>query len=99
MSVITESLIKYNSPIPKEEFDALISNQPANILTSAKPEDILNDIIPPKQINEDGTTKIQTVSSTPATRLDVINLQERLDKLLVEHKARETGICPIREEL
>ena len=25
------------------------------------------------------------------SRLDVINLQERLDKLLVEHKARETG--------
>jgi dynein light intermediate chain len=29
----------------------------------------------------------------------VINLQEELDKKLQERQARETGICPIREEL
>jgi hypothetical protein len=39
------------------------------------------------------------VSSTPATRLDVINLQEQLDHQLQARQARETGICPIREEL
>merc|ERR1712066_1159193 len=38
-------------------------------------------------------------SSTPATRADVINLQEDLDKMLQQRQARETGICPIREEL
>merc|ERR1711998_184327 len=32
-------------------------------------------------------------------RLDVINLQEELDKRLQQRQARETGICPIREEL
>jgi dynein light intermediate chain len=31
--------------------------------------------------------------------LDVISLQEQLDKKLSERKARETGICPVREEL
>jgi len=63
----------------------------------------------------------QYVSSTPATRLDVINLQERLDQQLQQRQApcpacpraahilacsglpgaqaRETGICPVREEL
>lgn len=42
---------------------------------------------------------MQYVSSTPATRLDVINLQEALDQKLQQRQARETGICPIREEL
>jgi dynein light intermediate chain len=39
------------------------------------------------------------VSSTPATRLDVINLQEQLDRQLQIRQARETGICSVREEL
>merc|ERR1712188_9358 len=42
---------------------------------------------------------IQYVSSTPATRLDVVNLQEQLDLKLQQRQARETGICPVREEL
>jgi dynein light intermediate chain, axonemal len=42
---------------------------------------------------------VQFVSSTPATRLDVVNLQEQLDHQLQSRQARETGICPIREEL
>merc|ERR1712167_466745 len=48
---------------------------------------------------EDGQLWVQYVSSTPATRLDVINLQEQLDHKLQQRQARETGICPIREEL
>ena len=39
------------------------------------------------------------VSPTPATKVNVINLQDELDKLLQSRQARETGICPIREEL
>ena len=39
------------------------------------------------------------MSSTPATRLDVVNLQEELDRRLRQRQARETGICPIRREL
>ena len=42
---------------------------------------------------------MQYVSSTPATRLDVVNLQQHLDHQLQARQARETGICPIREEL
>merc|ERR1712063_226318 len=42
---------------------------------------------------------VQYVSSTPATRADVIHLQEDRDKWLQQRQARETGICPIREEL
>nr|CAD7453510.1 unnamed protein product [Timema tahoe] len=43
--------------------------------------------------------RIVEVSSTPATRLDVINLQEQLDMRLQQRQARETGICPVRREL
>merc|ERR1712063_233825 len=42
---------------------------------------------------------VQYVSSTPATRADVIHLQEDRDKWLQQRQARETGICPVREEL
>ncbi|KAK2582682.1 hypothetical protein KPH14_004956 [Odynerus spinipes] len=61
--------------------------------------EILNGILPPKEWEEDGQIWTQQVSSTPATRLDVINLQEQLDMKLQQRQARETGICPIRREL
>merc|ERR1711982_5393 len=48
---------------------------------------------------EDGKHYSQYVSNQPATRLDVIQLQEALDQRLMERQARETGICPVREEL
>lgn len=39
------------------------------------------------------------MSSVPATRQDVTNLQEMLDARLQQTQARETGICPVRREL
>ena len=48
---------------------------------------------------EDSGVWVQYVSKEPASRLDVISLQEQLDKRLNERKARESGICPVREEL
>jgi dynein light intermediate chain, axonemal len=42
---------------------------------------------------------IQSVLATPATEADVIQLQKDLDKRLQQKQARETGICPYREEL
>ena len=38
-------------------------------------EEILDSILPPREWEEDGQLWRQSVSSTPATRLDVINLQ------------------------
>jgi len=52
-----------------------------------------------REWTEEGQLWVQYVSSTPATRLDVINLQEALDHKLQQRQARETGICPVREEL
>lgn len=67
--------------------------------SQSQTEDILNSILPPKEWTEDSQLWVQYVSSTPATRLDVVNLQEQLDLRLQQRQARETGICPVREEL
>lgn len=52
-----------------------------------------------REWTEGGQLWVQQVSSTPATRLDVVNLQEELDRRLQQRQARETGICPVRREL
>lgn len=62
-------------------------------------EDILNRLLPPREWEKEGAQWVQFVSSSPATRVDVISLQEALDKQLLLRQARETGICPVREEL
>lgn len=64
-----------------------------------KQEDILNAILPPKEWVEQGKHFIQYVSHQPASRIDVARLREMLDQKLMERQARESGICPVREEL
>ena len=64
-----------------------------------KCEEILNQILPPREWMDGGQMWIQQVSSTPATRQDIINLQEELDRRLQQRQAHETGICPNRREL
>lgn len=96
------SLVRYDNPIllteaKKKRANKSKSNEKS--ATTPQTEDILNSIIAPREFDEDGQKWIQFVSSTPATRLDVINLQENLDARLLQRQARETGICPIREEL
>ena len=79
----------------KTSASSLNSGDPA----ANKAEDYLNSILPPREYQDSGQLWVQYVSPIPATRLDVIILQEELDKKLQERQARETGICPIREEL
>lgn len=106
------SLVKYETPVllsDAQHKKALQAKRagvsgPANGKSSSQPpqpqpEDVLFSILPPREFEKDGQLWVQYPSSTPATRLDVIHLQEELDTLLVERQARETGVCPIREEL
>lgn len=67
----------------------------------AKPstEDILNAILPPREWVEAGKHFIQYVSHKAPSRVDVACLREMLDEKLMERQARESGICPVREEL
>ncbi|CAN0004589.1 unnamed protein product, partial [Choristocarpus tenellus] len=100
------SLVKYDNPVlvsTTKEKGGKIQKKKTQLAAverqSTQTEDILNSILPPREWTDEGQLWVQYVSSTPATRLDVINLQENLDHKLQQRQARETGICPIREEL
>ncbi len=104
------SLVKYDTPIlisksfKRPTPASAGSANSASTASSSKSggmrtEDYLNSILPPREYQDSGQLWVQYVSPTPATRIDVINLQDELDKKLQERQARETGICPIREEL
>jgi len=45
-------------------------------------EECLNTFLPPREFTQEGQLWIQEVSATPATRIDVINLQDQLDTRL-----------------
>ena len=60
---------------------------------------ILNIILPVKEWEENCQFWVQEVSTVPATRNDVVSLQEKLDMFLQQRQARETGLCGIRREL
>ncbi len=100
----TFSLVRYNNPvvIDKEEIITRPKSAPASTGTGAESQDetqeILDSILPPREWEEDGKLWRQSVSSTPATRLDVMNLQEQLDLKLQQRQARETGICQVKED-
>jgi dynein light intermediate chain len=66
---------------------------------SSQTEEILNSVLPPRKFDADDAQWIQYVSKSPATRLDVYDLQENLDMRVMERQAREAGICPVREDL
>jgi dynein light intermediate chain, axonemal len=99
-----DSLVRYNTPslVLGRKGPAKKAAIPKLDRKSALPqtEDILNAILPPREwTSADGQLWVQHVSSTPATRLEVVALQEQLDLKLQQRQARETGICPVREEL
>jgi len=62
-------------------------------------KDALNKILLPFKSVINDQLWVQYVSCTPVTKAEVLSLQEGLDRRLQTMQARETGICPIREEL
>lgn len=99
----TNSLVKYDNPVMVSTIKESRGKGKKGGMEAKQnltpTEDILNSILPPREWTEDGQLWVQYVSSTPATRSDVTTLQEFLDQKLQQRQARETGICPIREEL
>ena len=93
------SLVRYANPqaVTANASDKKAKKQVA--AQSSEAEDILNSILPPREWTENGQLWLQYVSAVPATRVDVTNLQADLDRQLQQRQARETGICPVREEL
>jgi dynein light intermediate chain len=56
-------------------------------------------MFPPIQWEAEGKMVKQVISTNPPSREDVNSLQKLLDEKLVVRQARDSGICPIREEL
>ena len=109
MASITESLVQYDSAILVSTSLNAQKNAkgkkgskslaPLEKTGTTRNEDYLNSILPPREYTQEGSLWVKYVSPTPATRVDVINLQDSLDHKLQSRQARDTGICPIREEL
>merc|ERR1719453_1968559 len=107
-----DSLVKYDPPLdlgpasPEQlakgtgqgSIRAQLAKKQALPQVESKPntDDILHACLPPREWAEQAKHFVQYVSAQPATRLDVIQLQEALDQRLMERQARETGICPVR---
>ncbi|KAK2943425.1 putative 33 kDa inner dynein arm light chain, axonemal [Blattamonas nauphoetae] len=103
---VTQSLVKYDNPVllttAKDKKAATTKGKTgsaSDAKSQAQTEEILNSILPPREFDQNGQKWIQKVSATPATRQDVEALNEALDRALIQRQARETGICPIREQL
>ena len=109
-----ESLVKYNPSFEKinvnEEGIKMKDNQEIlkEMLKNASKsgsdispdlDTLLNIIIPPREWLHEARTYIQYISPNPACREYVINLQKLMDERLLVRQAKESGICPIREEL
>ena len=76
-----------------------LNDNAQNAKELAQKEAILNFILPPKEWDHEGKHFIQYVSHNTSDRADVAALQKLLDERLLARQARESGICPIREEL
>ncbi|XP_046859171.1 33 kDa inner dynein arm light chain, axonemal-like [Xenia sp. Carnegie-2017] len=98
LKVSAKQEVNGSSPIPPPPKTGKINSSDVQS-KNQQTEEILNSILPPREWTENGQLWVQQVSSTPATRLDVVNLQEQLDMRLQQRQARETGICPVRREL
>ena len=85
------SLVKYENPEVIDKEDPEDGDGDAESC-----EEILNSILPPREWEHSGKLWRQRVSASPATRLDVMNLQEQLDQKLQQRQARETGICQVK---
>eukprot|EP00913_Durusdinium_trenchii_P004478 g4157.t1 len=88
-------------PLKPNSLKAQLSRKTQQPPAESKPntDDVLHALLPPREWIEEAKHYQQYVSNQAATRLDVIQLQEALDQRLMERQARETGICPVREEL
>lgn len=102
-----DSLVKYGGQILVSTSITGKKNQkkktqqlaPLEKAGTTRNEDYLNSILPPREYTEGGQLWVRYVSPTPATKVDVLNLADELDKRFQARGARETGIDAVREEL
>ena len=90
-AVAAFSLVKYENPEIIQTVDPVVEEDDGDPC-----DEVLESILPPREWEHNGRLWRQRVSASPATRLDVMNLQEQLDQKLQQRQARETGICQVR---
>lgn len=97
------TLLRYDPPVAAGNAAARRKAPKKNTVAEASGDpiakDVLDSIFPPREFTQEAEDLIQYVSTAPANRNDVIELQGQLEELLKQRKARETGICPVRSEL
>eukprot|EP00658_Telonema_sp_P-2_P077181 TRINITY_DN6922_c0_g1_i2.p1 TRINITY_DN6922_c0_g1~~TRINITY_DN6922_c0_g1_i2.p1 ORF type:complete len:205 (+),score=33.26 TRINITY_DN6922_c0_g1_i2:183-797(+) len=101
------SLVRYDQPVPAEDQAAqhlksklrAAKLQDKSLGNVPNGDDILHLILPPREFEEGEQKYVQCVSAQAASRFDVITLQEHLDRRMAERKARESGICVVRQQL
>ena len=97
-----DSLVKFDAPLfvgIEPTNNAANATRPSANEGLSKLDDMISAMLPPREWVEESGVWIQHVSSEPASRLDIVTLQEKLDRKLAERKARDTGICPVLEQL
>ena len=105
-----ETLVQYDAPVeiahdyahPQRKLPGTAGKKKGNlppIENRPSIEEFLNSILPPREWVDDTKKFIQYVASQVSSRQDVITLKEKLDQKLMERQARDSGICPVREEL
>jgi dynein light intermediate chain len=95
------SLLKYDAPeivdiIPTAKRRKLPVREPNPQQATV---DFLDSLLPTHRYIEGIYEYCQHASLAMTTRSDVLKLEEQLDQLLKEKKARDKGICPIRHQL
>ncbi|CAH1400705.1 unnamed protein product [Nezara viridula] len=99
------TLIKFSHPVlveDKESYFATGIKDPKKCRIENKTvpiHAILNCIVKPRLYHYSNQLWKQEVSPEPATRTDVEKLSENLDARLADRQARESGLCPIRNQL
>ena len=108
MSLCKDTLVKYDNPVLANQTNPVLTAESKGDSEHksnehgrghSKQEELLHSMFLPREWRKGDELWVQHISSTPATRLDVIKLREVLDHALEERKANEFGICSIREEL
>ena len=82
----------------KKAIEARMKEVP-NIDSKPDMRSIMNSILPPKLYIENGRFMKKNISTEKTSATHITFLQSSLDTMLLSRQARESGICPIREEL
>ena len=94
---VTNSLLKFETPVLVENLNATRKRkvQPVEPNPNQETIDFLDTLLPPRTVI-DGPMEFRLhASAIQTSRLDVIKLEEQLDHLLKERKARDKGKVPV----